>query len=663
MTESNHAIEYLFEGFRLNVQDKSLTDPEGEPVQISHRALDTLAVLVRNRGKTLSKATLIDTVWPDVYVEENNLNQAITGIRKALGDNKQASRFIKTFKGKGYCFIAEVKQVSRDDEPPVDTPSVDNDRAAVPALLDWLKTPAYGLLAIAALVLAAVVWQLQPSLFATTGSNMPLAGNMPAEEPVIPGSIAVLPLTTLNPDDENRVLAMGMHLELIDRLSRVNSLKLISHNGVPASSIQEQPLTDLGRMLNVENLVTGSILLLEDNARINLYLIDAGTGVILWTDNYDVDTDNMTGSVPSRIALDIAAAMDVRVSANNRIAVQETATESFEAYRYQLAAVSAFTSMDFAKAFTLSKQALELDPQYIDALQMFSRINSVLTSTPLPGMTANDHILLGLEAAEQSIAQAPDNHRGYILKAVALGSASQWEAAMTELDKLQAMGAPPASLQFLVPILMSLGYFEDAVTILEANLQQEPINLYARGFLLSALEMSGDRLASRMEYELGEELNPEWWGDTVNIFLAMGRQESLGDIDSLNDISEDTRQVLHDLEAGDMDAVKQGLASWLPHRAVNTVELIYYSAIAAYSGDPEYAIALMEQAVDEVGINIHWVWLPVFDEARKHDSFKRLLEKNGMVDYWRSHGWPPYCRPVETTFACDTGAYDLISMQ
>ena len=94
--------------FRLNVQDKSLADPAGQPIQISHRALDTLAVLVRNRGNTLSKATLIETVWPDVYVEANNLNQAITGIRKALGDNKEASRFIKTFKGKGYCFLDDV---------------------------------------------------------------------------------------------------------------------------------------------------------------------------------------------------------------------------------------------------------------------------------------------------------------------------------------------------------------------------------------------------------------------------------------------------------------------------------------------------------------------------------------------------------------------------
>ena len=103
--------------FRLNVQDKSLADPAGQPVQISHRALDTLAVLVRNRGNTLSKATLIETVWPDVYVEANNLNQAITGIREALGDNKEASRFIKTFKGKGYCFVADVKQVSGTNLP------------------------------------------------------------------------------------------------------------------------------------------------------------------------------------------------------------------------------------------------------------------------------------------------------------------------------------------------------------------------------------------------------------------------------------------------------------------------------------------------------------------------------------------------------------------
>jgi len=658
MADTNQTTEYLFKGYRLNVQSKTLFDPAGQPVQISHRALDTLAVLLRYRGQTLSKAFLIDAVWPDVFVEENNLNQAITSIRKALGDDKHAKQFIRTFKGKGYCFVAEVTQTggtgSSEQQITAEAPG---DEMGAP----WWR-PAYSVASIALVLAVVVSWAV--TVWKTPETDLPAtvqSGVLQAT--ALPGSIAVLPLSVLNPDDENRVLAMGMHLELINRLSRVNDLKLISHNGVPATAIEEQSLTELGRLLNVEYIVTGSILLLDDNARLNLYLLDADTGVILWTDNYEADTDNLNGALPSQIALDIALAMDVQVSDQNRIAVEESVTDSFEAYRYQLAAVSAFTAMDFAKAWSLSKKAMELDPEYLDAVQMYSRVNSVLSSTPLPGMTNADHIQLSLEAAQRSIELAPDNERGYILKAVAFGNGSQWKQAMMELDKLHAMNAPLASLQFLAPILMSLGLFDQAVEILQANLRVEPINLHARGFLLAALEMSGERMQSRLEFELGEELNPEWWGDTVNVFLAMGRDEAITEIAGLTGISNETKQVLQDMADGKLQLVRQALDEYSPAQASDSVELIYYSAIAAYSGNQELAVVLMEDAVSEVGLNIHWAWLPVFDEMRKRDSFKELVGKIGLADYWRENGWPPYCRPVNQSFTCDTGAYDLLSMQ
>ena len=672
MPDTGHT-EYLFQGYRLDVQGKCLFNPKGEPVQLSHRAMDTLIVLVSNRGKTLSKATLMETIWPDVFVEENNLNQAITSIRKALGDSQRAGTFIKTFKGKGYCFVAEVDTVSATEAIPA-MPETDVQAGAGELGLEksfgnWLRnqlmTPAFTAILLFTLGLSSLLWIVSEpeDNGALSSATAPAPATFTGSGQALPGSVAVLPLTTLNPDDENKVFALGLHMELINRLSQVDDLKLISHNGVPATTVQERSLADLGRLLNVEYIVTGSILLLDDNARINLYLLDAGTGVIIWTDNYQADTDNLTGSIPSRIALDIAGAMDISISEQDRLAVLERPTDSFEAYRYQLASVSAFAAMDYAKAWMLSKQALELDPEYMDALHMFSRVNSVVSATPLPGFTNEDHIRLSLESAENSIRLAPDLPRGYIFKAVALSSSSQWHAAMEQVDILRDMNVEPATMQFLAPILMALGRFDEAVEILEANLREEPINLHARGFLVAVLEMSGKRMQARLEYDLGEELNPEWWGDTVNVFLAMGRKETIRDIDGLLGISDEVKLMLENLNRGELDAVSDALsATGLADRA-GTVELVYYSAIAAYTGNHEFAVELMARSVADVGLNIHWMWLPVFDETRKRESYRALLRNIGMVDYWQEYGWPPYCRPVNDTFSCDSGAYDLISMQ
>ena len=52
-----------------------------------------------------------------------------------------------------------------------------------------------------------------------------------------------------------------------------------------------------------------------------------------------------------------------------------------------------------------------------------------------------------------------------------------------------------------------------------------------------------------------------------------------------------------------------------------------------------------------------WVWLPVFDETRRADSFRALLRESGLVSYWQLHGWPAMCQPLDDDFRCDWRAY------
>jgi Tol biopolymer transport system component/DNA-binding winged helix-turn-helix (wHTH) protein len=99
---------YEFGPFRLDpVKRRLLRD--GEPVQLTPKAFDTLLALVQQSGKTVEKDDLMRRVWPGAVVEENNLNQNITALRKCLGDSRQASRYIATIPGLGYRFVAEVK--------------------------------------------------------------------------------------------------------------------------------------------------------------------------------------------------------------------------------------------------------------------------------------------------------------------------------------------------------------------------------------------------------------------------------------------------------------------------------------------------------------------------------------------------------------------------
>lgn len=113
---------HLFEfgRFRLDPTERVLFH-DGAAVPLSPRLFDTLLVLLENRGHVVEKNDLMQKVWNDVVVEENNLTQSISALRKILGDNLDGPKFIETIPKRGYRFVAPVKEVSEEDagsDPP-----------------------------------------------------------------------------------------------------------------------------------------------------------------------------------------------------------------------------------------------------------------------------------------------------------------------------------------------------------------------------------------------------------------------------------------------------------------------------------------------------------------------------------------------------------------
>jgi DNA-binding winged helix-turn-helix (wHTH) protein/Tol biopolymer transport system component len=118
--------QHLFEfgQFRLDRTERFLFR-DGVAVPLSPRLFDTLLVLVENRGQVVRKNDLMQKVWNDVAVEENNLTQSISALRKILGDNVDGQKFIETIPKRGYRFVAPVKEVS-EEELGSERPSVTN---------------------------------------------------------------------------------------------------------------------------------------------------------------------------------------------------------------------------------------------------------------------------------------------------------------------------------------------------------------------------------------------------------------------------------------------------------------------------------------------------------------------------------------------------------
>ena len=98
---------YEFGQFRMDPSRKILLR-DGEPVLLTSKAFEMLQVLIERSDKVISKDELMKALWPDSFVEESNLTQHISVLRKALGETPQDHRYILTFPGRGYRFANEI---------------------------------------------------------------------------------------------------------------------------------------------------------------------------------------------------------------------------------------------------------------------------------------------------------------------------------------------------------------------------------------------------------------------------------------------------------------------------------------------------------------------------------------------------------------------------
>ncbi len=178
-----HCFE--FGPFVLNPDSRSLTK-DGEAVTLTTRTLETLSVLVQNRGKVMSKDELLAALWPDTVVEEANLTQSISTLRKILGDSPKDHRYIVTLQGRGYQFVAEVKVVTEESDVAEVAVAATAPRRR-PRLL-WA-----GVACLAVLAVAGFVW----FLLNARGSS---SSTFPSREIPLTSKVGIVTLPSFSPD-------------------------------------------------------------------------------------------------------------------------------------------------------------------------------------------------------------------------------------------------------------------------------------------------------------------------------------------------------------------------------------------------------------------------------------------------------------------------------
>jgi sigma-B regulation protein RsbU (phosphoserine phosphatase) len=106
---------YEFGPFRLDAAERRLLR-DGKPIPLTSKIFDLLLLLVQNSGHLLEKEEIMNEVWPDIIVEENNLTVSMSTLRKALGEEHGQHNYIKTIPKRGYMFTAHVRKLKAREQ-------------------------------------------------------------------------------------------------------------------------------------------------------------------------------------------------------------------------------------------------------------------------------------------------------------------------------------------------------------------------------------------------------------------------------------------------------------------------------------------------------------------------------------------------------------------
>jgi TolB-like protein/DNA-binding winged helix-turn-helix (wHTH) protein len=370
-------VRYRFSGFSVDPVRRLLFGPDGQPIAIKPRVFDTLLYLVEHRGELLEKQALLDAIWPNVVVEENNLNQAISTLRRVFGETRGENSFIVTEPGRGYRFVARVEPVA-GGAPAATTPA-----STAPPRPDDSKParllPRKLALTGSAILLAAVAVLVVVDAYR---SREPAQASSPR---AVPGqSVAVLPFSDLSESGDRAWLVDGITEEILNSLAQLPELKVSGRTSSFQFRNTSGDIREIAERLGVAHVLEGSVRLVGEELRVTAQLVRAEDGFHVWSSTYEGSASELLDfqrEVAERVASTLDVVLDERLRAR-MFGGGTRNVEAFEAYQQGWRVTREFAGGGDSRewdAIPHFERALTLDPRYaLAALGKAGVLNTVL---------------------------------------------------------------------------------------------------------------------------------------------------------------------------------------------------------------------------------------------------------------------------------------------
>jgi len=635
--DSEESQVISFTEFKLEPRHRRLLR-DGRSIPLNARAFDLLFFLTQNSGRIVSKDEILNTVWKDQFVEESNLAVQISAIRRALGDETKAPRFLATIPGKGYQFIADVsssvvpsrlKGLTANETPhvfehPDDTPALDERETRRPISLKR------GLILTAGVSAVLLIIGLLAYRSNFVGPRTQVK------------SLAVLPFTNAPGDFDSAYLGDGLAESVIFSLSRISDFRVMSRDSAFHYRADSIDAKQVGKELGVDAVLRGRVLRFGDSISISVELVSTGDDSVIWGEKF---TRKMSDAVKLQvdIAQSITRELKVKLSALDEQRLNESQTENQEAYQLYLIGryhLNRLTDDGFLKGRDSFKQATERDPNY--GLAYAGLADSYNMLSGWGAMAPNDGYPLAKAAAlralelDETLTEAHTS-----LGVVELFYDADWAGAEKEL--LRAIEINPSNSDAHMMYgheLMLKGRFDEARKFMTRAIEIDPLSIVKIVSLGNISYFERDQSKALETYQKAVSMDPNsglaHWSLGNALLQAHRIDEAIAEYQKSIPLSGDSPDEPASLAfafaiSGNREGARKIIDDLSVDRGNTYVPQSLIASIYGALGETDKAFELLELAFRErdsllVYLNVD----PMFDPIRSDPRFPVLLKRVGF---------------------------------
>jgi serine/threonine protein kinase len=458
------------------------------------------------------------------------------------------------------------------------------------------------------------------------------------KEPVSPlpeqPSVAVLPFVDLSPQEDQAYFCDGLADELINRLSRIENLRVPARTSVFSFKGKELDIQEIGKKLDVETVLEGSVRKAGDKLRITVQLIKVDEGYPLWSEKYDRSMEDIF-TLQDEISLAIVDNLKIKLLGEEKTEIIKGHTKNLEAYDFYLKGRYFWnkrTVEDITKSIEYFQQAIEKDSQY--ALAYAGLADSYITLGDWQGLSPKEAFAEARKAAEKALeiddllAEA-HNSLAYVKYIY------EWDWPGAERGFKHSISLNPnyaTARQWYAELLTIMGRFDEARQEIKRAQELDPLSLIINAIGGWPYMYAGKYDQAIEHFQKTLEMDPDF--RPAHTYLArtyLGKgmyEEALREYEILNDLDgiglayakmgmkKEAHQVLNELRER---------AKHTPIRPAG-VALIYFAL-----GDYDTGFEWLEKAYKERGYGMSRLKVsPEYDSIRSDPRFKALLKKMNL---------------------------------